>query len=75
MTTISERIEARMAELGLSETQTATEAAMARMTFKRRLVDPMTMTVGELERLASALDTNVLWLTFGDEGESTAAAS
>lgn len=59
---IPQRIEQQRVAAGLSETQLATMSAIPRMTLKRRMVDPSTFKMSELERVAAALDVTVLWL-------------
>jgi transcriptional regulator with XRE-family HTH domain len=62
MDQITARIEALRLARGLSETQLATASAISRMTFRRRLVDPTSFTVSELERVAAALGTTAAHL-------------
>ena len=66
-----EQITARITTLreaaGLSETRLADNSAIPRTTFKRRLVNPASFTLAEVERLAEALSTDPGWLWRGDE--------
>jgi len=64
---IAERIQARRTDLGLSETQLATASGIARMTLKRRLVDPAAFTLDELERVATVLGTTAESLILAGE--------
>lgn len=61
------RIRNRMTAMGLSENVLADRTAIARMTLRRRLADPTSMTCAEVERIAEALDTTAPWLLFGIE--------
>ena len=45
----------------------ADTAAIPRMTLTRRLADPSSLTLNELERIASALDTSPIELYVGHE--------
>lgn len=62
MDQITARIEALRLARGLSETQLATASAIPRMTFRRRLIDPASFTVSELDRVAAALETTAAYL-------------
>jgi len=65
-----ERIAAQITALreaqGISETRLADNAAIPRTTFKRRLIDPDSFTLAELERVAGALGTDPAGLWLGD---------
>lgn len=63
---IATRITELMTARGMSETRLATESAIPRMTFRRRLVDPTSFTVAEIERVAAALDVTPQWLILGE---------
>ena len=52
---IADRINSAMKRDGLSLTRLAEASAMPRMTLSRRLADPADFTLGELERVASAI--------------------
>ena len=67
MDQITSRIEAIRLARGLSETELATVSAIPRMTFRRRLVDPASFTVSELERVARALSTTAGFLAGYDD--------
>lgn len=64
---IASRIIELRTSLGISETALADTCAIPRTTFKRRLVDPRTITLAELDRLADALNTTPEWLWFGED--------
>jgi hypothetical protein len=65
MTHIQDRIEAARQTAGLSHSGLAEKAGIPRMTLSRRMVDPATFTIGELERIAAVLGTTVEALVFG----------
>jgi transcriptional regulator with XRE-family HTH domain len=54
---IPHRIEAARTAHDLSLTQLAERSGVPRQTLSRRLVDPESFTLGELERIAIVLDT------------------
>jgi transcriptional regulator with XRE-family HTH domain len=66
MTQIATRIQALREAAGLSESRLADNSAIPRTTFKRRLVNPASFTLEEIERLADALDADPAWLWLGD---------
>jgi plasmid maintenance system antidote protein VapI len=43
----------------------ADTTAIPRMTLTRRLTDPSSLTLNELERIATALDTSAIYLATG----------
>lgn len=59
-TEIAERITRQMSELGLSIRSLATETGIPHVTLTRRLREPGTFKLIELERLSDALGTNLL---------------
>lgn len=59
---MQDRIKTRMGELGTSINSLADATAISRMTLTRRITDPAGFTLGELDRVAAALDVSVLWL-------------
>lgn len=63
---ITTRITALRQASGLSESRLADSSAIPRTTFKRRLVNPATFTLGEMERLAEALEADPAWIWLGD---------
>jgi transcriptional regulator with XRE-family HTH domain len=63
MQQIAARIEALRAAKGISQTELATLSAIPRATLKRRMVAPEMFTIGELLRVADALDTKATDLT------------
>lgn len=65
MQATADRIKDQMTALGLSVNSLAEETAIPRMTLTRRLADPASLTLAEIDRLAVALDTSSLWLTTG----------
>lgn len=67
MEPITARIEALRQAAGLSESRLADNSAISRTTFKRRLVDPASFTLAEVERLARVLGVDPGWLWRGDE--------
>lgn len=67
MEPITTRINSLREASGLSESRLADVSAIPRTTFKRRLVDPSSFTLREIERLASALGTDPGWLWRGDD--------
>lgn len=64
---VSMRIRQRMEELRFSVKSLGDTTAIPRMTLTRRLADPSTLTLNELERIATALDTSPLYLATGHE--------
>lgn len=67
MEQITTRIKALREAAGLSESRLADNSAIPRTTFKRRLVNPATFTLAEVERLAKVLGTDPGWLWRGDD--------
>lgn len=67
MKEIATRINSLREASGLSESRLADDSAIPRTTFKRRLIDPGTFTLGEMERLAGVLGTDPGWLWHGDD--------
>jgi len=67
MQQVSTRIRERMAALDISVKSLSETTAIPRMTLTRRLADPATLTLNELERVAVALDTSPLYLVTGRE--------
>lgn len=63
---ITTRITTLRQASGLSESRLADTSAIPRTTFKRRLVNPGTFTLAEMERLAHALEADPAWLWLGD---------
>ena len=61
----ADRIRERMASADFSVNSLADAAAIPRMTLTRRLADPTTLTLAELDRIATALGTTSLYLTTG----------
>lgn len=60
------RIRSRMQELSLSVAALAESAAIPRMTLSRRLADPATLTLAEVDRIAASLNVDPTWLLVGD---------
>lgn len=60
---IADRIEAGMAAREFSVSRLAEASLIPRMTLSRRLADPATFTLAELERIASALGIDPFDLT------------
>lgn len=54
-----------MTELKISVKALADTTAIPRMTLTRRLTDPASLTLNELERIAAALDTSPIFLATG----------
>lgn len=65
MQDIAERIKDRMEDLGFSVNSLADETAIPRMTLTRRIADPTSLTLAEVDRLARALGTTSLFLATG----------
>jgi transcriptional regulator with XRE-family HTH domain len=65
MPPITERIEQRRKERGLSVTNLAQAAGIPRQTLGRRLLSPEDFTVKELGRIASVLGTTAATLLYG----------
>lgn len=64
---VTDRIRQRMDACSLTVKALAETTAIPRMTLSRRLVDPSSLTLSELERIAAALDTSPLYLATGVE--------
>jgi transcriptional regulator with XRE-family HTH domain len=62
MDTAQERISSLMEERGLTVKALAERAGIPRMTLTRRLADPRTFTLGEVDRIAAVLDVDPLHL-------------
>lgn len=62
-TRIRERLDAR----AMTVKALAEATAIPRMTLSRRLTDPRSMTLEELERIAIALDTSPIYLSTGQD--------
>jgi len=64
MDQITARIIALRMAAGLSESRLADDSAIPRTTFKRRMVDPSSFTLAELESVAGVLgvEPGALWL-------------
>lgn len=62
-----DRIERHMDATGHTVTSLADATAIPRMTLTRRLTDPSTLTLAEVERIAGALDVTALYLLTGSE--------
>lgn len=62
---VERRIRDRMTELKISVKALADTTAIPRMTLTRRLTDPASLTLNELERIAAALDTSPIFLATG----------
>lgn len=61
------RISGLMEESGLSVKALAEATAIPRVTLSRRLADPSTFTLAELERVAAALKVTPLFLLTGKD--------
>jgi transcriptional regulator with XRE-family HTH domain len=59
------RIRNRMTAMGLSENQLADRTAIPRMTLRRRLANPKSLTLAETERICDVLHCSAPWLIFG----------
>lgn len=61
---ITDRITSLRLAAGLSESRLADSSAIPRTTFKRRLVNPASFTLAELENVAAVLgvEPSSLWL-------------
>lgn len=66
------RIRNRMTAMGLSENALADRTAIPRMTLRRRLTDPKTLTLDEAERICDVLGVTGPWLLFGIDSPSAA---
>lgn len=62
---IDNRIRQRMTDTGTSVKALSEATAIPRMTLSRRLVDPDTLALAEVDRIAAALETTALWLLTG----------
>lgn len=67
MEPITTRIVTLKKAAGLSESRLADDSAIPRTTFKRRMVNPATFTLAEVERIAGVLGVNPGWLWLGDD--------
>jgi transcriptional regulator with XRE-family HTH domain len=67
MDQITARITSLREAAGLSESRLADNSAIPRTTFKRRLINPATFTLAEIESLAGVLGVDVGWLWLGDD--------
>lgn len=65
MTGVADRIHSRRETLDISVNKLATEAAIPRITLTRRLADPSTFTLAELDRIATVLGMDSLELLTG----------
>lgn len=65
MQAAAERIKDLMTSLGISVSSLADQTAIPRMTLTRRLADPANLTLAEIDRIATALETTSLYLTTG----------
>jgi transcriptional regulator with XRE-family HTH domain len=66
MQQITSRIEAAMESLDLSLTRLAEQSGVPRQTLARRLLDPSSFSLGELEAIARVLNSSTEALVFGD---------
>lgn len=64
---IEDRIRQRMADREVSVNALAEASAIPRMTLTRRLNDPATLALSEVDRIAAALGTTAHWLLTGAE--------
>lgn len=62
---IDNRIRERMDTLAVSVNALAETSAIPRMTLTRRLTDPATLTLSEVDRIAEALSVSSLYLMTG----------
>jgi transcriptional regulator with XRE-family HTH domain len=67
MQQVSTRIRERMDAQRLTVKALSEITAIPRMTLTRRLADPSSLTLNELERVAMALDTSPVYLATGRE--------
>lgn len=67
MQEVETRIRERMTSQNITVKALAESTAIPRMTLSRRLVDPASLTLSELERIAAALDTSAIYLATGCE--------
>jgi transcriptional regulator with XRE-family HTH domain len=67
MQQVSRRIRSRMVARRLTVKALSEITAIPRMTLSRRLTDPSSLTLNELERIAGALDTSPVYLATGSE--------
>ena len=65
MQEVADRIRTRMAAREITVKALADTTAIPRMTLTRRLTDPSSLTLNELERIATALDTSAVELYVG----------
>lgn len=67
MQQVADRIQDRMTARNITVKALADTAAIPRMTLTRRLTDPSSLTLNELERIATALDTSAIYLATGQD--------
>ena len=67
MQQVASRIRDRMTALDISVKALSDMAAIPRMTLTRRLTDPASLTLNELERIADVLQTSPVFLATGVE--------
>lgn len=67
MQEVADRIRDRMTACRFTVKALADTTAIPRMTLTRRLTDPASLTLNELERIATALDTSAVYLATGIE--------